>query len=59
MDVYGSLAKKHNKIAVISANAEVLAGEIGDNEWLSYIQSEIQRTNHLVENLLTLARMDR
>lgn len=46
-------------LAVISANAEVLAGEIGENEWLRYIQSEVERTNHLVENLLTLARMDK
>ena len=46
-------------LAVISANAEVLAGEIGDNEWLQYIQSEVKRTDHLVQNLLTLARMDK
>ena len=46
-------------LAVISANAEVLAGEIGENEWLQYIRSEVQRTDHLVQNLLTLARMDK
>lgn len=46
-------------LAVILANAEVLAGEIGENEWLQYIQSEVQRTDHLVQNLLTLARMDK
>lgn len=46
-------------LAVISANAEVLAGEIGENEWLGYIQSEVNRTDHLVQNLLTLARMDK
>ena len=46
-------------LAVISANAEVLAGEIGENEWLQYIQSEVKRTDHLVQNLLTLARMDK
>ena len=46
-------------LAVISANAEVLAGEIGENEWLQYIQSEVRRTDHLVQNLLTLARMDK
>ena len=44
---------------MISANAEVLAGEIGENEWLGYIQSEVKRTDHLVQNLLTLARMDK
>ena len=45
-------------LAVISANAEVLAGEIGENEWLGYIRSEVRRTDKLVKNLLTLARMD-
>ena len=46
-------------LAVISANAEVLAGEIGENEYLGYIQSEVRRTDQLVQNLLTLARMDK
>ena len=45
-------------LAVISANADVLADEIGTNEYLGYIRSEVARTNTLVENLLTLARMD-
>ena len=45
-------------LAVISANSEALAGEIGENRWLNYIQSEVQRTDLLVKNLLTLARMD-
>ena len=46
-------------LAVISANAEVLEQEIGENEFLSYIRSEVRRTDTLVSNLLTLARMDR
>ena len=46
-------------LAVISANAEVLAGEIGENQSLQYIQSEVQRTDQLVQNLLTLARMEK
>ena len=46
-------------LAVISANAEVLAGEIGKNEYLGYIQSEVKRTDRLVQSLLTLARMDK
>lgn len=45
-------------LAVISANAEVLAGEVGENQWLGYIRSELQRTDLLVKNLLSLARMD-
>lgn len=46
-------------LAVISANADVLAKEIGENEYLGYIRSEVRRTDSLVRNLLTLARMDR
>ena len=46
-------------LAVISANAEVLEQEIGENEYLGYIRSEVRRTDALVNNLLTLARMDR
>ena len=46
-------------LAVISANAEVLEQEIGENENLGYIRSEIRRTDALVNNLLTLARLDR
>ena len=46
-------------LAVISANAEALAADIGRNEYLDYIQSEVRRTDHLVQSLLTLARMDR
>ena len=46
-------------LAVISANAEVLEQEIGRNENLGYIRSEVRRTDSLVKNLLALARLDR
>ena len=46
-------------LAVISANAEVLEQEIGENENLNYIRSEVRRTDALVRNLLALARLDR
>ena len=46
-------------LAVISANAEVLSRQIGPNENLGYIQSEVKRTDNLVQSLLTLARMDK
>ncbi len=46
-------------LAVISANAELLGREIGPSEYLGYIQSEVKRTDALVQNLLTLARMDK
>ena len=46
-------------LAIISANAELLSRDIGPNEYLGYIQSEVRRTDSLVQGLLTLARMDR
>ncbi len=46
-------------LAVINANAEALAGEAGDSKSLQYIRSEVQRTDHLIQNLLTLARMEK
>ena len=45
-------------LAVIGANADVLQGEIGENEYLTYIRSEVRRSADLIQNLLTLARMD-
>lgn len=45
-------------LAVISANAEALGGEVGENRWLNYIRSEVQRTDLLVKNLLMLAQLD-
>lgn len=45
-------------LAVISANAQALAREVGPSESLDYILSEVDRTNGLVQNLLELARMD-
>ena len=46
-------------LAVISANADVLADEVGESKPLTYIQSEVQRTDRLIQNLLTLARMEK
>ena len=46
-------------LAVISANAEALAGEVGENSALQYIQSEVQRSDQLIQSLLTLARMEK
>lgn len=45
-------------LAVIATNAQVLEKECGENEYLGYIQSEVRSANQLVQNLLTLARMD-
>ncbi|WKY45895.1 ATP-binding protein [Eubacteriaceae bacterium ES2] len=45
-------------ISVISINADVLENEIGENKYLSYIKMESNRMDYLVNDLLTLARMD-
>ena len=45
-------------VTVISANADVLAGEIGENKWLAYIKSQTERMNVLVNDLLNLTRLE-
>ncbi len=45
-------------IAVINANADVLKAEIGDNKWLAYIKNDSERLNELVNELLSLARLE-
>ena len=45
-------------LAVIEANSDVLQSKIGENKWISYIQNEVQSMNKLVNDLLTLARME-
>ena len=45
-------------LTVISANADVLSGEIGDNKWLNYIQDQTDRMNVLVNDLLNLTRLE-
>lgn len=45
-------------VSVISANAELLSREIGDNQWLQNIQYENERMGMLVGQLLDLARTE-
>ena len=45
-------------VAVISANAELLSREIGENEWLSNIVYENDRMGGLVRQLLDLSRAE-
>lgn len=46
-------------VTVISTNAEVLAGEIGENRWLSNIVYENERMSILIKQLMTLAKTDK
>ncbi|MBQ8209979.1 MAG: GHKL domain-containing protein [Clostridia bacterium] len=45
-------------LTVISANADVLESEIGNNKWLDSIKSQSGIMNGLVHDLLDLARLD-
>ncbi len=45
-------------VAVISANAELLSRELGENEWLANIQYENERMGDLVKQLLELSRAE-
>ena len=45
-------------LAVIEANSDVLHDKIGENKWITYIQNEVQSMNKLVNDLLTLAKME-
>ncbi len=45
-------------VSVVSANAELLSREIGDNRWLQNIQYENERMGKLVGQLLDLARTE-
>lgn len=45
-------------LAIISANADVLALYAGENEWVDSIRNQVGRLNVLVQELLILARME-
>lgn len=45
-------------VSVVSANAELLARELGENQWLQNIQYENERMGILVGQLLDLARTE-
>lgn len=45
-------------LTIISTNADVLADEIGENKWLTYIKSQTDRMSLLVNDLLNLTRLE-
>ena len=45
-------------LAVIEANADVLQNKVGESKWLLYIQNEVQSMDKLVNDLLTLSRIE-
>lgn len=46
-------------VTVISTNAEVLEGEIGENQWLNNIVYENERMSILIKQLMTLTKTDK
>lgn len=45
-------------LAIISANAEVLAYKDGENEWINNITTQVKRVSDLVNEMLTLNRLE-
>ena len=45
-------------VSVISANAEILSRELGDNKWLDNIKYENGRMSELIKDLLDLSRAE-
>ncbi len=45
-------------LTIISANADVLESEIGQNQWLGYIKQQTMRMGRLIQDLLSLTRTD-
>ena len=45
-------------VSVVNANAEILARELGENQWLANIQYENERMGKLIAQLLELARTE-
>lgn len=45
-------------LAIISANSEVLEMTYGENEWTSSTRNQVKRLGDLVQNLLTLSKME-
>lgn len=46
-------------VSVISANADVLEDEIGENKWLSNIRYENERMSSLIKQLMQLAKSEK
>ncbi len=45
-------------LTIISANADILQDEIGENKWLSYIQSQTERMRVLIADMMNLTKLE-
>ena len=55
LDVVWNLTLAAN---IISANVDILHDEIGENKWLSYIQSQAERMRVLVGEMMNLTKLE-
>lgn len=45
-------------LTIISANTDILQDEIGENKWLDYIRMQTERMRILVDEMMTLTKME-
>ncbi|MGN1224484.1 MAG: ATP-binding protein [Ruminococcus sp.] len=45
-------------LTIISANADILQDEIGENKWLDYIRMQTERMRVLVDEMMALTKME-
>lgn len=45
-------------LTIISANVDILHDEIGENKWLSYVQSQAERMRVLVGEMMNLTKLE-
>lgn len=45
-------------LTIISANADILQDEIGENKWLNYIRMQTERMRVLVDEMMALTKME-
>lgn len=45
-------------LTIISANADILQDEIGENKWLDYIRMQTERMRILVDEMMALTKME-
>lgn len=45
-------------LTIISANTDILQDEIGENKWLNYIRMQTERMRVLIDEMMTLTKME-
>lgn len=50
--------ERKTPLTIIEVNTQVLEMEQGENEWLKSTHNQIERMSHLVQQMVSLTRMD-